>query len=216
MTTSALDIKNQALSEVNSRTLISSESEVTPQAETTALWYDLVVDTVQAAAHFPSGRVQTALAVVQDRSSTSGLASGSAVPEFTYDYAWPEDCLQPWHLTTFAQFEVGYDLELARKYIRTNEANATLVYARRQNIVKFWQPNEKLAVIYGLAAHIAGPLTGKRSLKRDNIAMANQILMEAQTSANNMPQQNMDFTPHRFQAAGYTVGTTTPKFIYPY
>lgn len=216
MAITALSVKNQALAAINSRVVITDPAEQSVEREVCDLWYETVVETVQSAAHFPSSKVELALARVRENGAASGLASAFSSPHYLYAYEWPVDCLHPWYLTTYEKFSTGFDVATNTKLIYCNSTAPVLVYAKRQDTVRFWELSERNAIIYGLAAAIAGPLTGKAGIISRNHNLANNLLEVAQMANSNIDDVADDFVPSHLMAAGYSLPSTTTRFIHPY
>jgi hypothetical protein len=215
MADSILEIKNAALSAIHERGAIASNSEVSRQNEETSRWLEIVVDTVQSAAHFVSSKVVATLPLERDQ--TVGY-EGSRMSDldFPYIYQWPQDCLHPWHFTDYSEFRVLFDDQLQRRVIYARTPQAKLIYARRNLLVPYWHPQEREAIIYGLAGRIAGVLTGKRSIISESFERANSAIENARSAASNMDNEHYDYVPQRFAHTGYRTIKATTKYIYPY
>jgi hypothetical protein len=72
-----------------------------------------------------------------------------------------------------------------------------------------------MALIYGLAAHICMPLSGKPSRAQKLLTMANEYAINARTEAANISNEVNEVVPDWIAARGYGF-TTSQQFFYPY
>jgi hypothetical protein len=122
--------------------------------------------------------------------------------------------LAPRYLTTYARFDRAKFN--GSPCIMTNEAQAILHYSARENDVTNWDTGLENAVIHGLASAITMPLTGKRTLARDNREAANETILLAQTEIANESDDHFEALPSWIQARGYDQLPVATKFFWPY
>jgi hypothetical protein len=206
-----LDVWNKALSISRARGRLTSVDDPSPEQEELAQWYPSVLRTVQSAAWFAGCKSQARLALLSEAADV--WTEGGPENGYSYAYALPANILRAWHLTSFARFSLSFNgTELI---LSTNEPEAILTYAVLQQDTTMWSPLEDSAITHALAAHITGPLTGKNSLAKHNLDLANQALFEAQAaSANDMGDGAKPAVPW-LKARGY--GRTSPtRYYYPF
>jgi hypothetical protein len=208
-------VYNLALSAIHAKGAVASLLERSREREVCERWYPLVRDTVQEAAYWPSCTATERLALAEERNFSLAWSAGNPAPQYSFVYYLPADYLRARYLASFLPFTVEFDSTRSRRMLHTSEPDAALVYTRQSDNVLDWTPGQKMATVYGLAAHIAGPITGSRALTADCISKANSILMDAQASAQNAQDQQAEILPAVFQARGYAGGVSSPAFYYP-
>ena len=211
-----LAVWNKALGAVHARGSLSSPDDTGPLAEVCRTWYPHARRVVQEAAWWESCQAQTALALL----STSDESDYQKAPlvGFTFAYALPAGYLRPWYLTSFQKFNLGFSVGHERMVLSTNTENAVLVYAREQTNPAFWSPGQMNATVYGLAAMIAGQITGKRSIIQRNVELADMALLEARAIAANNQRDELTHLPATIQArtSGLMYDPRPHRFLYPY
>lgn len=211
MQSSALDIWNTALSAVHAKGRLATITDNKPERYQCETWYDLVVRVVQEAAFWPSSKGIFTLEDQQKITETS-LTRG----HFNYSYELPDSYLRPRHLMSYMPFEIAYGDDVGDVRLFTNDATPRLVYTFLQEDVTLWTPGQILATVYGLAAHIAGPITGRGELIQKNYNLANQYLIDAQATSINQEDFSLDWVPEPLKARGYGGPDVTSKFLYPF
>lgn len=215
MTSSALDIYNLALSAVHAKGAVATLTEASREREICERWYSLVRDTVQEAAYWPSCTATSRLALAEERDFSLNWSAGNPNPQFAFAYFLPDNYLRARFLSSYLPFSIEFDTTRDRRMLYTSEQDAALVYSRISENVVEWTPGQKMATAYGLAAHIAGPLTGSRALSSEMIQKANALLIEAQATSFNANETQVDILPLTFQARGYAGGSTPLTYFYP-
>jgi hypothetical protein len=210
-----VSIYNQALSLVGERTTISSTTQVHPAVEVCNLWYPSVRDSILASAPWQSATAFQRLAVLAERDFLVDWVTTDPSPYWRFTYGQPGDLLRPRHLNTYAQFTPGTD-SANRKVIWANAEDPILVYTKRQERPDLWDIGLQRAIVFGLAAHIAIKLTGKRERAIDSHALAMAIIMEARVNEANSQEHFLDYTPEVLVARGYSGATSSARYIYPY
>lgn len=213
MTSTVLDVYNNALLACNGRGQLSDLNEASRERELCSRFYPLARDTVQEGAYWPGCRAMSRLAVLT--TAPAVWVEGAPPPQFYYSYALPENYLRAWHLDDYSPFELGFDTTRARAALYTNSPEAILVYARRSDAVTDWTPGQKQATIYGLAGHIAGSLSGRSALIQASFEKANRFLAEARASALNSENNFFDTIPDWLQARGQQISVSPARYFYP-
>lgn len=212
--TSALSVYNQALSASHAKGRLASLSENSREREVCELWYGSVRKLVQEAAYWPGCKAVDHLALISSR--TEGTwSSGQPAPPYSFKYALPANYLRAWHLASYMPFDIYYDNSISRNVLVTDDAEALLFYALDQEEVGAWTPGQVMATVYGLAAHIVGPLSGERFLIQKNLQMANTQLQDAKAMSYNSSQQVLQSIPPQLMARGYRGSVPSPRFYYP-
>lgn len=208
-----LDIWNQALSLARARGRLSSLSEISPEQEVLAQVWPFVLKTVQSAVWWPCCKTQARLAEVAEAEEDWT----NVMPETGYQFAFaqPALMLRPWHLSNYDRFSLSYSTGLARMIISTNTEDAILTYSVYQTDTTLWSPLQEDATVHALAGMITGPLTGKNTLSRQNLELANNALMTAQAAAANDLGSELKAAPPWLQARGYGPRAQT-RFLFPH
>lgn len=166
------EIANLALSHLHDKGLIENvDTEESTQAKTAKAWYNPARR--QALAEMDMGFARKRLAL-----ATHG--EDAPEDEWAFRYQYPADCIQPRYIKNplgRKKPPIPFEIEQAddgTMSIVTGVENAVLVYTRDAEDPTFFTPHFVLALSYLLAHYMAGPLSGKPSLK--DKALANYIL----------------------------------------
>ena len=242
MIASEVEVYNLALNAMGARNNVSSPKENSREAEVCRLWYTVVRDQILSAAAWPEATVIVSLALLSEASGTQtgatntdlppgapfvngqtldvfDLASvsytpGGPTPGYGYVYALPNDCIQPQYLLNYDRFKVtGYSDD--QEVLITNSSPAILAYTKQLQTVSAWSSPFQMAMVYGMAAHICMPLSGKPSRSRDLIQMANGYIMSARENAANVSNEVMQSIPDWLLARGYFDTGFNTRFVYP-
>lgn len=214
MANDQVSIYNLALNAVGARSNISLPTEDSREAEVCNLWYQVIVDQVFASAAWPEARDFDYLALIEEQDDGEWQA-GEPLPGFRYVYAYPADCLRPQHLVSFNRFRVmNYNGD--QLAINTNAPETILVYTKRVTNIALWSPELKMAIVYGLAANICMPLTGKTSRADVLLGQANSLILAARETAANTDDYQLDALPDWIAARGFVDSSARTKFYYPY
>ncbi len=210
-----LGIYNQALGAVGEDELISGLGEASRAREVCDIWYETVRDSVLKAARWSGLRTASRLALLVERDQDAAWVSTDPDPDWRYIYAAPSDMLQPWYLSDYGRFSMT--VRGGARAINANTEDALFMYTRRETDPSLWGVDVYGAVAYALAAAIAKPLTGRRSLANDNLTIANQKIMEAREANANEDHIPQDVMPDWFIARGISGSAGgTSRYIYPY
>lgn len=213
---SEVNVYNLALNAVGARDNISSPSESSREAEVCGLWYSPVRDLILAAAPWPEALEIGYLAQLKeaDEDGDGVWAADDPRPGYQYAYAAPADMIHPRYMTDFSRFLMtAYSSN--RKAFHSNTAQAALAYTKRLESIAVWSPQLQMAVVYGLAAHICMPLTGKPARAKRLAEQANEILTVARETAANFSDEVHDSIPDWISARGYSGSSVSTRYFYP-
>lgn len=210
-----IGIYNQALSAVGSDSPISGLSEKSREREVCDLWYNTVRDNVLKAARWPGLRTVSRLALISERDQDADWVATDPDPDWRFIYSAPDDMLHPWYMSDYSRFSMtSRNSAIA---INSTMEDALFLYSRREENPELWGSDVYEAVTYALAAAIAKPLTGKRSLANDNLQIANLKIDAARASAANEDNLPVDVMPDWLIARGVTGSPGgVSRYIYPY
>lgn len=209
--TSEVGIYNLALNAIGERSNVSSPTENSRRAEVCNLWYDTVRDQVLEAAPWPEATAIEFLALKATMTEVA-WAEGDPRTGYTYAYVLPADCLRPQYLDNFSSFMLTERED--ERLLHTDQALATLVYTSRQANISMWSTSLKMAIAYGLAAHICMPLSGKPARASRLAEQANELITVARVNAANSGQETYESIPDWIQARGYS-GASMTRYFYP-
>ena len=215
MSNNETGIYNLALNAVGARSNVASPSEVSREAEVCKLWYDTVRDQVLAGAVWPEATKIAYLALLNDNTGIAAWVIANARPGYEFAYAYPQDCVRPQYLTDFQRFLIT-QYAGTKRVVATNVENAILTYTQRLEDVTQWSPDLKMAIVYGLAANICMPLSGKPARARMLADHANQVLYVARENAANMSNDTHESLPDWISQRGYSGTLAVNKYFYPY
>ncbi len=207
-----VSLYNLALNAVGKRDNLSAITERDRGAEVCNLWYPVVRDAILEAAPWPSTRSIRRLAQLSIQ-GTEGWEPGAPEPGYGYAFALPEDCLRPRFISTYQRFIITQGADPV-KILMTDTPDVILTYTSRQTMVSQWENSLGLAIVYGLAAHICMPLTGKAQRANFLIQQANQLVMQARESTANFDDSTVESIPDWFVARGFFIPSVT-RYFYP-
>jgi hypothetical protein len=169
-------ICNLALSNVHATANLENvDTETTAEAKTCRLWYDHVREQTLSAMDWTFARKRLVLAAHSDDPPT----------EWAYRYQYPSDAIQMRKLENPAgatKDRVPYEIELASdgtKSIVTDLNEAIAVYTRDEETTTLFSPDFVMAFAFLLGFYIAGPMTGKRTIKEEMRAAYQQQIVIA-------------------------------------
>lgn len=211
--TSEVQIYNLALNAIGERSNISAPTDRTRGAEVCRLWYSLVRDAILSAAFWPEA---TKIAYLGVLNTWEGEAwkEDNARPGYTYAYALPSDMLRPRYMTDFSRFLIS-TID-GQKVLSSNAENGALVYSTHLTDVATWNPELQMAIVYGLAANICMPITGKRSRALDLRNQANELITMARVSAANASNELHESMPDWITMRGYRGNVSGDRYFYPH
>lgn len=208
---------NLALDSIGARSNISLPTEQSREAETCNLWFPNIRDQVLASASWPEATKMERLGLLatQDTDEDGVWAAGDPRPDLMNSYALPTDMLRPQYVTGYSSFTIqSYGAE--NRALMTAGENPILVYTFRSTKVSMWGPELQMAIMYGLAANICIPLTGKSSRAKLLIEQANERIIAARETAANMNNERWDSLPDWIAARGFTDGGSQTRYFYPF
>lgn len=207
-------IYNLALNAIGARSNVASPDERSREAEVCKLWFTPVRDQVLAAAVWPEATRSEYLALLNERDFDVAWANTNARPEYAYAYAVPSDMLHPQYLSDFSRFLLTSYPDDQRVLV-TNKEDAILVYTSRMDTVSAWSSTLQMAVVYGLAAHIVMPLTGKAARAKMLAEKANDIMWAARERAANTSSEQYETLPDWIVQRGYGGAISPTRYMYP-
>lgn len=232
MAQSQLALYNMAVGACGGDYTISAVAEESVPAEVCELFYENVRQTVFRAAFWACAKRHDRMTKAAARDATTGYDSDTdddwvdsdPEPGFAFSYTLPSNLLRCRYLSTFELFSLGWEEEGAHKILSCNSGgvNATdapiLCYTVDVTDVTLWEPDLYQAVAYGLAAHIAMPLTGSRSKLGTLLEVANSFILEARANTANEIGHLIRArqAPERLQARGYAYSPVLQPYVYPY
>lgn len=198
--TNKLDISNMALSAAYARSTMADINEVSEEGRVVRLWYDTVLAHLHRAGNWSFARD------VVDLSLLATPSSGS----WSLRYALPTNCLRARYLEGYASFTIS------GTNVLTNEVDARLVFTKLVDNPDNWDATFRMAMVYALAAHICGPLTGKIKKASELIANANMLIREGMAETANEGYQFVETLPDWLVARNVYEGVPGNKpFIIP-
>ena len=211
MASTVLDIYNAAISAAHGKGRLSSLTDNTVEREECDIWYPIVRDTVQEAAHWDTCRETERLTLIKKRDASLSWAAGDPESQYIYSYALPINYLRAWNLTDFQHFTISFDAAKNKNILNTNFKNAVLIYGGLRDNPAFWSAGMTTATIHALASFVAV----RDRVQQLELELANNILFSAQAVNAN----NANFTPETIPPAliarGYSEAQET-RFYYPY
>lgn len=210
---SEVQVYNLALNAVGERSNIASPTEQSRPAEVCHLWYSAVRDQILAAAPWPEATkigYPPLLATADDEDAW--LETEPRVG-YQYVYAMPSDALRPRYMSDFSRFLfTSYN---GQRALHSNTESAILAYTSRLENVALWDAELQMSIVYGLAANICMPLSGKPSRAKMLAEKANDLIMNARVAAANANNESYESIPDWIVARGFNA-TSSPRYFHPY
>lgn len=213
MSISVLSIYNAAISSAGGKGRLSSLTQVSKEREACDIWYEIVRNTVQEAAYWPSTKSTERLTLLSERNFSLDWQTGMPQAPYRYKYQLPADYLRPWHLHDYAVFELLVDSATGITELHTDTQNAVLTFARVNNTPSQWPATQQQATSWALSAHIVPDTSGKTGLMERNFNLANELLLQAQASAANSQNARTEVEPPTLAARG-TSAQLPSRFFY--
>lgn len=210
---SEVQVYNLALNAVGERSDISSPTEQSRPAEVCHLWYSPVRDQILAAAPWPEATKIAYPALLATVDDDDAWLPTEPRTGYSFVYAMPSDALRPRYMSDFSRFLLtSYD---GRRALHSNTADAILAYTSRLENIALWDAELQMAVVYGLAANICMPLSGKPSRAKMLAEKANELILNARVSAANSSNESYESIPDWIVARGFNQ-SASPRYFYPY
>jgi len=216
--TTTEDLCNRALAEVTTRSTIASITEGSAEANQCQIHYDPTRDSLLRAHPWAFARAQKSLSLQAAAAGTAENPAGtSTLPEqpWSYSYFWPADCLRFRRIyqPVSGGSAIAYTLSTwddsanaTHRVILTNQAQAQLVYTRRITDPNLFDVDFADALVFQLAARMAGSLTGDKSLVQALAAQAQQIILAARVVDDVENGQTTEILPDWLTIRGYSGG----------
>lgn len=213
MISSEVQVYNLALNAVGDRSNISLPTEDSRQAEVCRLWYSPVRDQILSAAPWPEATKIGYPALLATADTEDAWLETEPRLGYNYVYALPGDALRPRYMSDFSRFLfTNYNDQRA---LHSNTKDAILAYTFRLENMALWDSQLQMAIIYGLAANICMPLSGKSSRAKMLADKANELILEARVSAANSNYEQYESIPDWIVARGFNI-TSSPRYFHPY
>jgi hypothetical protein len=229
--TGQVEICNQALAAIGTRSTISSLTEDSPEARQCSMQYESTLKQLLRGAHWSFARTFKALALLKAVPGTPEATTTSTSwdstyppPPWAYSYAYPADCLMLRYVVKQEDQGVGgvpifpvMGLNQAYvgspvKWVKALDGNQVVIATNAQSplacYTKFvsnpdlWDASFIQAMIAALAGQMAIPLTGSNDIRQNKFKEANQILMEARAADANEGTVVYDMLPDWIKARG--------------
>lgn len=210
---SEVQVYNLSLNAVGERSNISAPTEQSRPAEVCRLWYSVVRDQILAAAPWPEATKIANLAVLAEADDETAWLETEPRTGYSYVYAMPSDALRPRYMSDFSKFLfANYD---GQRALHSNTEDASLAYTSRLENVALWDAELQMAIVYGLAANICMPLSGKPSRAKALADRANELITTARVAAANANNEYYESVPDWIIARGFNA-TSSPRYFHPY
>lgn len=216
MTQSQTAVYNLAVGACGGRSAISSPTESSREAQLCQTWYEPVRRVIFRSAHWNSIEAHSRLGLLVERDAAEDWVTSDPSPGYAYKYSAPSDMIKAWHLTTYQPFKIENDHTNNVRVLHTDVADVVLTYGKDVTDISLWDASMYMAVVYGLAAHICRPLTGKSSRANELIGASNQIIMNARVDSANEQATRRESLPDWIAARGYAGGPGMDRYIVPY
>lgn len=226
--TSPIDICNNALAAVGSRSTIASLDEGSNEALQCRLQYESTRDTLLRSAPWGFARRVASGALLKTATGISPWDSSQPPPPWQYQYAYPSDCIlfryligqnpndlgvqmygafpvplntpaQPARWAKFIDVD-GNGIEV--QTICTNAPQAIFCYTRRVIDVAQYDSLAQAAFIAALGSQICIALTGNGALAKELAASANNSILSARVADANETTTVIDYVPETLAVRG--------------
>lgn len=210
---SEVQVYNLALNAIGEESNISSPTEQSRPAEVCHLWYSPVRDQILSAAPWPEATKIAYLALLATTDDEDAWLETEPRTGYSYVYAMPSDALRPRYMSDFSRFLfTNYD---GQRALHSNTEAAILAYTSRLENIALWDSELQMAVVYGLAANICMPLSGKPSRAKMLAEKANELIMNARVAAANANNESYESVPDWITARGFN-GAASTRYFHPY
>lgn len=210
---SEVQVYNLALNAVGERSNISLPTEQSRPAEVCRLWYSAVRDQVLAAAPWPEATKIAYLALLAEQDDDATWLETEPRTGYQYVYALPSDMLRPRYMSDFSRFL--FSSYNGQRAVHSNTQSAILAYTSRLENVALWDSALQMAIVYGLAANICMPLSGKPARAQALANRANELITTARVDAANSNNEHYESIPDWIAARGFN-STSSPRYFFPY
>lgn len=178
---SKTNICNQALAGIGIRSTITSIDEVgSTEAKKCKLFYDDALEAALAAFNWNFARSSVALTLL-----------GTAPQHWSYQYAYPNQCvavrkiLQPYKDQPAIPFEIASDPDSDAKIVLTDEPSAVVEYTKLVTNTEVFSGQFTLAFGAMLGSMLAMPLTGKQAKQASQLELFEILVQQARAQSLN-------------------------------
>ena len=215
MATTLLTVWNQALSALGSTERVDDPAESTVAAQQCTIWYETVRDAIFKAAPWPELKAFSRLAVLATRENDEDWIATDPMPGYNYAFGLPSDMIRPRFISTYEKFELG--LVGTTRALMGNSETPILCYTKRVTDPSQWDVDLLGAVAFGLAAHIAKPVTGSDSNLSNMFTLADEKIRSARANNANMEStgQMNEPIPDWLAARGTNLSMPSSRYLYP-
>ena len=210
---SEVQVYNLALNAIGERSNISAPTEQSRPAEVCNLWYSPVRDQILAAAPWPEATKIAYPALLATADDEDAWLETEPRTGYQYVYAMPNDALRPRYMSDFSRFLfTSYN---GQRALHSNTVDAILAYTSKLENIALWDAELQMAVVYGLAANICMPLSGKPSRAKMLAEKANELITSARVAAANANNESYESIPDWIVARGFN-HSSSPRYFHPY
>lgn len=210
---SEVQVYNLALNAIGERSNVSSPTEQSRAAEVCNLWYSPVRDQILSAAPWPEATKIAYLPLLAVQDDEDSWLETEPRTGYAYVYGMPSDALRPRYTSDFSRFLfTNYD---GQRALHSNTESAILAYTSRLENVALWDSELQMAIVYGLAAHICMPISGKTSRAKVLAEKANELITAARVSAANSNNESYESVPDWIVARGFN-HAPAQRYFHPY
>lgn len=210
---SEVQVYNLALNAIGERSNISSPTENSRPAEVCRLWYSPVRDQVLSAAPWPEATKIAYLPLLAQADDEDAWLETEPRTGYQYVYAMPSDALRPRYMSDFSRFLFTHYGD--QRALHSNTEDAILAYTSRLENIALWDGELQMAIVYGLAANICMPLSGKPSRAKMLAEKANELITSARVAAANANNESYESIPDWIVARGFN-HSSSQRFFHPY
>lgn len=210
---SEVQVYNLALNAIGARSNIAAPTEDSREAEVCRLWYSTVRDQILAAAPWPEATKISYPALLATTDDEDAWLETEPRMGYSYVYALPSDALWPRYMSDFSRFLfTNYN---GQRALHSNTEDAILAYTSRLENMTLWDAGLQMAIVYGLAANICMPLSGKTSRAKTLADKANELVIAARVAAANSNNESYESIPDWIVARGFNHSPQT-RYFHPY
>jgi len=235
MSSTVVDICNQALSMAGARATIASLTEDSEEARACNIVYDTQRKSCLRAAHWNFARFQANLGLLLDASKSP---PDNVPAPWVYEYAYPTDCLMARYVMPIysggpatypgmmteppmepnpVKFMVANDNDASGNpitVILTNQYQALMVYTRDISNTLLFDPSFVDALAAAVASRVCLSLTGNKGLSDSLYQVADAITKNARARNGNESITVVNHIPDWIRVRGYTMDWAAPAGYY--
>lgn len=206
-------VYNMSLSSIGAGSSLQSTTEKDRGAEQCNIWYESVRDQIMRSAPWPTLTRYKRLGLLVERDDDEDWVATDPPPGWLFAYGVPADYLWPRHFTDYAQFLPS---QIASTHVlATNVETPILIYTGRETNPGAWDVDLRMAIVHGLAAHVAKAITGKEADQVNAFNLAQEKINMARQAASNQVQQQLEVVPSWIAARGFALQGPSTPYVYP-